>query len=82
MDGGRIEISTSKDAFIYSVYRKTEVLKLLDVYFHSFPLKSSKASKIFLIKDFYLLKEHRYLNVNEIDKFNQWVIFKNKWDKC
>lgn len=80
--GGRIEISTSNDAFIYSVYRKTEVLKLLDVYFHSFPLKSSKASKIFLMEDFYLLKKHRYLNVNEIDKFNQWVIFKNKWDKC
>jgi len=68
---------TSKDAFIYSIYRKTEVLKLLDVYFHNFPLKSRKASKINLIKDFYLLIKHRNLNINDrsaraaLDKFNQ-----------
>jgi hypothetical protein len=34
-----------------------------------------------LIKEFYLLSDHRILNLNELDKFNQWVIFKNKWDK-
>jgi hypothetical protein len=34
-----------------------------------------------LIKDFYELNPHRNLNVNTIDKFNQWVIFKDKWDK-
>jgi hypothetical protein len=69
--GGRIKILTSKDAFIYSIYRKEEVLKLLDVYFKNFPLKSSKSSKLKLIKDFYLLTEHRHLNVNKIAKFNQ-----------
>jgi hypothetical protein len=34
-----------------------------------------------LIKEYYLLRDYSKLNVNEIDKFNQWVIFKNKWDK-
>jgi hypothetical protein len=27
------------------------------------------------------LTEHRHLNVNKIAKFNQWILFKNKWDK-
>jgi hypothetical protein len=34
-----------------------------------------------LIRKFYLLSEHINLNVNKLDKFNQWVMFKNKWDK-
>ena len=51
--------------------KKEEVLNLVDVYFQIFPLKSSKASKINLIKDFYLLQDHRNLDVNKIDKFNQ-----------
>lgn len=85
--GGRIKIHTSKNAFIYSIYRKEEVEKLVDVYFKNFPLKSSKAFKINLIKDFYL-KFFQYTKLrrspqvaNKIAKFNQWVIFKDKWDK-
>jgi hypothetical protein len=34
-----------------------------------------------LIKDFYHLSEHRFLNVKKIEKFNQWIRFKDKWDK-
>ena len=79
--GGRIKISKSKEAFQYSIYRKEEILKLVDIYFKNFPLKSSKASKVNLIRKFYLLSEHINLNVNKLDKFNQWVMFKDKWDK-
>jgi hypothetical protein len=28
-----------------------------------------------LIKEYYLLRDYSKLNVNEIDKLNQWVIF-------
>lgn len=79
--GGKISILKTKEAFKYTIFRKTEVLKLVDVYFKNFPLKSTKAYRVNLIKDFYLLEEHRILNVNQIDKFNQWITFKNKWDK-
>jgi hypothetical protein len=68
---GRIFLSSKVDAFKYCIYRKDEVLKLVDDYFKHFPLKSSKALRIKLIKDFYLLKEHRNLNINKIDSFNE-----------
>lgn len=80
--GGKICILSPKvEAFKFFIFRKKEVLNLVDVYFKNFPLKSSKASKINLIKDFYLLQHHSNLDVNKIDKFNQWIQFKNKWDK-
>lgn len=79
--GGRIKILNSKEAFQYSIYRKEEILKLVDVYFKNFPLKSSKASRFNLIKEFYLLEHYSNLDAKKIDKFNQWIQFKNKWDK-
>jgi|SRR6185503_12002945 len=69
--GGKISLLKSKEAFIYSIYRKNEILNLVDVYFANFPLKSSKASKVKLIKQFFLLREHLNLNDHNIDQFNQ-----------
>jgi hypothetical protein len=68
---GRIQILRSKEAFGYSIYRKKEILDLVDNYLKRYPLKSGKAERLNLIKDFYNLSEHRFLNVNKIDKFNQ-----------
>lgn len=80
--GGRIKILSYKEAFQFSIFRKNDVLDLMEYYFKYFPLKSHKtASRFFLIKEFYLLKDYKDLNVKEIDKFNQWVSFKNKWDR-
>jgi len=80
--GGRIEILKSKEAFQYSIYRKDEILKLIDSYFKFNPLKSYKAAtKLNLIKEFYQLKDHRDLCIKGLEKYNQWVLFKNKWDK-
>ena len=78
---GRIQILRSKEAFQYSIYRKKEILDLVDNYFKKYPLKSGKAERMNLIKEFYHLREHRFLNVNKVDEFNQWIRFKNKWDK-
>jgi len=79
--GGRIQILRSKEAFQYSIYRKKEILELVNNYFNKYPLKSGKANKINLIKEFYLLSDYRNLNINYINEFNQWVTFKDKWDK-
>lgn len=80
--GGKIDISSSKkDAFKYVIFKKDEILSLVDNYLVNFPLKSHKASRISLIKDFYLLEHHSNLNIKKINKFNEWIQFKNKWDK-
>jgi len=80
--GGKIYIVSSRgEVFKYSIFKKKEVFNLVDVYFKKYPLKSGKAKRINLIKDFYNLREHRFLDVKKIDKFNHWISFKNKWDK-
>lgn len=77
--GGRIRIISSKDAFIYSIYRKKEILDLLGDYFKKYPLRSSKSHKLNLIPKFYLV--YTIPSSLEIEKFKQWIDFKNKWDK-
>jgi len=80
--GGRIEILKYKEAFQFSIFRKNEILKLIDNYFKFNPLKSFKAAqKLNLIKDFYLLKDYKSFNNNNLEKFNEWILFKKKWDK-
>lgn len=81
---GRIKMV--KDAFQYSVYRKKEILELVDNYFNKYPLKSAKAAKINLIKDFYQLETYpKTLDFDpthyNIKRFKDWIIFKNKWEK-
>ena len=84
--GGRIKILRSKEAFMYSIYRKNEILGLVDNYFNKYPLKSSKASKINLIKDFYQLEmppqklKFEFFESNP-KKIKDWIDFKNKWEK-
>lgn len=83
---GRISILRSKEAFVYTIYRKEEILGLVDDYFKNYPLKSSKASKINLIKDFYQLEiplqklKFELIGSNPT-KFKDWIDFKNKWEK-
>ena len=84
--GGRIKILRSKEAFMYSIYRKKEILGLVDNYFNKYPLKSSKTSKLNLIKDFYQLEmPPQKLNFELLGsnpkKFKDCIDFKNKWEK-
>jgi len=76
---GRIEILPSKDAFLYKLYRKKDILNLVDNYFNNYPLRSNKAFKVKMIKDFYLYKDN--INSNIISEYNLWIDFKNKWNK-
>ena len=83
--GGIIFILSSREAFQYSVYRKDEILKLVNNYFYKYPLKSGKAHKLNLIKDFYLLmtdlKCQSLSSDLRLKRFKQWLIFKDKWEK-
>ena len=52
---------------------------LIDNYFYKYPLRTEKMQRINLIKQFYLVrlsKKNKY-----IVKFNEWVIFKDRWGK-
>ena len=71
--GGRIEILKSKEAFQYSIYRKEEILKLIDNYFKEYPLRSSKAHKINLIKDFYCFKDYKNIESSSPENYNKWL---------
>jgi len=78
---GRVKILSTKEAFEYSIYRKKEILDLIDNYFKYSPLKSSLRYKLSLIKDFYHYQEYINIDINQLEKFNDWIKFKNKWDK-
>ena len=80
--GGKIyTLSPKVDAFKYSLYRKNEIFNLIDTYFKQHPLKTAKKHRMNLIKDFYVLKNYKTLDTNYPDKFKDWVVFKDKWDK-
>ena len=78
--GGRVDILSPKiEAFKYVIYRKAELFNLIENYFINYPLKTEKMKRVNLIKDFYLLIIHR--KSLDIQKFNEWVKFKDKWEK-
>ena len=78
--GGRVDILSPKiEAFKYVDYRKAELFNLIDNYFINYPLKTEKMKRVNLIKEFYLLRIHR--KSQDIQKFNEWVKFKDRWEK-
>jgi hypothetical protein len=78
--GGRVDILSPKiEAFKYIIYRKTELINLINNYFNNYTLKTEKMKRVNLIKDFYVFRPHR--NSQDIKKFNEWVKFKDKWEK-
>lgn len=82
--GGRVDISSPKiEAFKYVVYRKAELFNLIDNYFSKYPLRTEKMKRVNLIKQFYLLSAQATNKKSEKDivKFNEWVKFKDKWEK-
>ena len=77
---GRVDIISPKiEAFKYIVYRKLELFNLIDNYFNKYPLKTKKMNRINLIKQFYILRV--YIKSKDINEFNEWIIFKDKWEK-
>ena len=81
--GGRIDILSPKiEAFKYVVFRKDQLFILIDNYFSKYPLKTDKHIRMDLIKQFYDLRNYKNKkNEYDLQKFNDWVSFKDKWDK-
>ena len=78
--GGRVDIHSPKiEAFKYVIYRKAELFNLIDNYFSKYPLKTEKMKRINLIKKFYLVRLCK--KNQDIVKFNEWVKFKDRWEK-
>lgn len=78
--GGRVDLMGKKiDAFKYIVYRKNELFYLIDNYFNKYPLRTKKANRLQLVKQFYLVRISK--NNKDVFKLNEWVLFKDKWTK-
>ena len=78
--GGRVDISNPKiEAFKYVIYKKGELFNLIDNYFNEYPLRTEKMKRVYLIKEFYLVR--LYNKNKDIVKFNEWVKFKDRWEK-
>jgi hypothetical protein len=67
---GRIKIIYSRQAFQYSIYRKQEILKIVDNYLIRYPLMSNKRNKVSLIKKFYEAKKESVEKSYLIEKIN------------
>lgn len=81
---GKIFISSpNTEAFKYLIYRKNELFYLIDNYFTKFPLKTLKMNRINLIKEFFIICNYNNnnTNINNIEKLNNWLKFKERWDK-
>lgn len=79
--GGRIDFSNSKkDSYKYIIYRKKEVLNLLDNYFKHYQLKSAKDIRLKMIPKLYELYIYRS-KPKEIEKYAEWISFMEKWNK-
>jgi hypothetical protein len=77
--GGRVYILSPKiKAFKYVVFRKKELFNLIDNYFSKYPLKTKKGNRLHLIKEFYLVRINK--NNQDLSKFKNWILFKNKWE--
>ena len=78
--GGRVDISSPKiEAFKYVIYRKAELYNLIDNYFNKYPLRTEKMKRVNAIKQFYLVRPSK--KENDVVKLNEWVKFKDKWEK-
>ena len=80
--GGKIYILSPKiEAFKYTVFRKNELFHLMDNYFSKYPLRTAKAARLALIRDFYQLIPYRKPSYDTLEQFNKWVTFLDKWEK-
>jgi hypothetical protein len=67
---GSIKIIDSRQAFQYSIYKKQEILNIVDKYLVRYPLISDKRNKISLIKEFYEVKKGSVEKLHLIEKIN------------
>jgi len=67
---GRIQITDARQAFQYTIYRKEEILNIINYYLKRYPLMSNKRKKIDLIKKLYEVKFGSVEKIHLIEKIN------------
>jgi hypothetical protein len=75
--GGLVSPAYTGEAFKYVIFRKNEVLNIVDNYFSLFPLKSTKGIRSALIREVYILKGNRK-DPEGTKSFHEWYTLKNK----
>lgn len=77
--GGRVDPSNARgEAFKFIIYRKKEIFNMIDNYFNKYPLRTLKSNRLKLIKEFYIVRRYKD---TDLLKLNEWVTFKDKWEK-
>jgi hypothetical protein len=78
--GGSVYLSKGNDNFKWVIYRKQEVIKILE-YFKLYPLRSAKLARIKLIPKYHELRSlgaHKAKESSVLGK--SWKRFLVKWD--
>lgn len=84
--GGKFSYTHYKQSYIYTIYKKNEVLNLIDNYFSKYPLKTFTLTeaKIKAIRYYYksgfTSKFGDLWNTFDSEKKNKWEAFKKKWE--
>lgn len=74
--GGKVLINEKGSLnFKYVIYRKNEILDMLDNYFNKYPLRSVKKNRLLLIKDVYSL-----LNYKDIEGYSKLREIVTRWE--
>lgn len=66
--------SLKTGAFKYQIYRKNDLIYLIDHYFTYYSLRTLKLHRLNLIKQFYELRTYKN-NPNDLNKLNHWIVF-------
>jgi hypothetical protein len=78
--GGTIYVMSKTQAFKWTVYKKEEVLKLLD-YFKLYPLKSKKLKRLLLITKIYECFHNSGHKLSEYTIYGKiWLKLEDKWN--
>lgn len=67
---GRIQITDDRQAFQYTIYRKEEILNIINNYLKIYPLMSNKRKKMDLIHKLYGVKFGSVEKIHLIEKIN------------
>jgi hypothetical protein len=80
--GGTVKASNKdQSAFKWTIYRKNDVLSLIDNYFHWNNCVSAKNKKFGLVKEFYHLSSIGALNASENSVLGKsFIQFANRWE--
>lgn len=74
--GGKVFVNQKGSLnFKYVIYRKNEILDMLDNYFDKYPLMSAKKNRLLLIKDVYSL-----LNYKDVEGYSKLREIVTKWE--